>query len=157
MTGSVTRIGRMASLAAAVTAVALVAALAAPGAEAARYKVDRPSLEVDITTKRNQVVEGVTFISGGLITCGGKNQGLGFGWTDVPFDRQGRLWDIKNRFFPWGDFMTHGIRARRQADRIVGSVFLRGRVRMSQSNKQYYCWSGRSWKDPWVRFVATRR
>ena len=159
MTGSRNRVrmgsGMRALLCAAVVACA---ALAAPSAQAAEYTAQRAGLKVDITTRGDRIVDGFSEFSRKLITCGeGEDTVVRAYWPNARIDRTGEFWRIWTKWHPsQGVYSTIGFRGDRRRGKVVGSTFWRGRL-SSDSGQLYYCWTGRAWNDPWVRFVAERR
>ena len=123
---------------------------------ASRVTADKPNFHIDLTVRGNRITEINLRASQ---RCAYPNPDHAAAVWRGGFDRpiriraNGRFRKVY-RFSGAEYFSSAGILGRVSGNRIVGFVHSRVFDNLAGQSK---CWTGRSWRDPWVRFVARRQ
>ena len=138
-------------------AAVVLAGLGASVASATFYKTVRPTLQLHFSTKHHRLIN----IEGKVrLTC--DDGGVYPSW---PFSTDGDPvgYGPRGHFsYHRGDLTSTGETSRglqgRVADQVVrGRLFYRLREQPGGRPPASRCWTGRSYRDPWVRFAARRQ
>ena len=126
---------------------------------AVEYQAKRPGLEVDLEVHQGGKLWGTTHLGYSAITCTlFKHRSATAGWGPLQLNSEGRFFSARRRNSANGNFSTFGLKGERRDGKIYGKTMYRGRIQYGRNEDAHYrCWSGKSWKDPWVRFVARRQ